>query len=81
MASTATVKLNFGFADDTDRKFELGGFDSDAAVADADTLREKVKAFDPATLDGAFISEGGATCTGILAATIVKLSENEINLN
>ncbi|MBQ7705054.1 MAG: hypothetical protein IJT73_06490 [Selenomonadaceae bacterium] len=80
MASSATVKLRFGFADDTDRPFELGGFDSDAAVVNATTLKTRVKALDPATFAGKFISEGGATCTGITAATISKVTETEINL-
>ena len=46
-----------------------------------ETLRTNVKAFDPAAIAGIYISEAGATCTGITAASVFEVEESEINLN
>ena len=77
--SSAKIKLNFGFADDTERPIEIGPFAPTAgAVTNAKT---NIKAFDPADVAGLYLSDGGASCTGIVGATITKVSETEINLN
>lgn len=79
MASSGKIKIDFGFADETARKIELGPFAVDAAaITDAKT---NIKAFDPADVQGIFLSDGGATCTGVTAATVVTTEETEINLN
>lgn len=75
----ATLNLTFSFADETTRKLELGALTVEAA--DVETIRTKVKAFDPATVAGLYLSDGGATCTGISAANITITNETEINLN
>lgn len=80
MASSAKINLKFGFADDTDRAFELAGFDSDAAVVSPATLKARIKNFDFSAFSDTYISESGATCTGVTAATISKVTETEINL-
>ena len=80
MAQTE-VKLTFNFGDDTTRDLRIGPFDTDAAVVQANTLRTNVKAFDTQAVKNAFVSETGASCTGISGATIFETSETEINLN
>lgn len=78
MANTSTIKMNFGFADDTNRSIELGPFaPTAAAVTNAKT---NIKAFDPNEVQGLYISEGGASCTGITAASVTTINETEINL-
>lgn len=79
MASTAKIKLQFNYTDDSTRDLEISPLDpTSAAILNAKT---NIKAFDTAAVASSFISEGGASCTGIGAATIVKVTENEINLN
>lgn len=75
------IKLTFNYDDETTRDIKLGPFDTDAAVVSANTLRANVKAFNPQAIKGAFLSEAGASCTGIVGATIYEVDEEEINLN
>lgn len=77
MAKTVELKIKNAFADESSRdmKFAINPETS------LETLRTNVKAFDPAAIAGIYISEGGATCTGIAAATVLEVEENEINLN
>lgn len=77
--SKSIIKLTTGFADETTRDLELGPVDSDTAVAD--TIRARVKAFDPDDVKNLYVSDGGASCTGIIAASIITTNEREINLN
>ena len=77
--SKAAVKLTMAFADKTTRDLEISPLD--VSAADASTIKARVKAFNPADIAGIYISDGGATCTGITAASITVTNEREINLN
>ena len=76
--SKAAVKLTMAFADKTTRDLEISPLAPDAA--DASTIKARVKAFNPADVAGLYISDDGATCTGITAASITVTDEREINL-
>ena len=79
MASSAKIKMQMSFADDTTRDIEISPLDpTSAAVTNAKT---NIKALDVADFGGKYISEGGATCTGVAAATVVKVTETDINLH
>lgn len=75
----ATLKLTTAFADETTRDLEIGPLA--VTAAEKETIRTRVKSFDPATVSGIYISDGGANCTGISAASIIVTNETEINLN
>lgn len=79
MAATAEVKIVTAFADDTSRDIKFGPFTA------ADTLpaaiKTRVKAFSPETVRNLYLSEGGATCTGISAASVTEVEVTDINLN
>lgn len=78
MANTAVIKMQMAFADDTNRAIELGPFaPTAAAVTNAKT---NIKAFDPDDVAGLYLSEGGATCTGVAAASLTVTEKTEINL-
>lgn len=77
--SQAFVKLTTDFADETKRDLEFGPLATTAA--DVETIRTRVKNFDPADVQGLYLSDGGATCTGISAASITVIGKREINLN
>ena len=79
MASTGKIKVNFGFGDETARQVEIGPFAVDAAAIT--NAKANIKAFDPATVQGLYLSDGGATCTGVVSATVVTTEDTEINLN
>ena len=79
MAAKATISITTAFADETTRTLEFGPLATTAA--DVETIRTRVKNFDPATINGLYLSDGGATCTGITAAEVVVSNEREINLN
>ena len=82
MATTNKVKLTSMFADETTRNIEFVGFDSDAAVMTASTLKARINNLNTDT--GAFaayyLSDDGASFTGITGATIVIDNETEIAL-
>lgn len=79
MASSAKIKMQMSFADDTTMDVEISPLDpTSTAITNAKT---NIKAFDPASVQGVLISEGGATCTGIAAATVTKVTETDINLH
>lgn len=79
MASTGKIKMVAQFADDTNREIELQPFaPTAAAITNAKT---NIKAFDPQSVKNLYISESGASCTGIVAATVTKITETDINLN
>ncbi len=77
--SKAVIKLTNAFADKTTRDLEIGPLAVSAAGASA--IKARVKAFNPADVAGLYISDGGATCTAITAASIIVTDEREINLN
>lgn len=77
--SQAIIKLTPAFADGTTRDLEIGPLATDTAVAN--TVRQRVKAFNPSDVANVYVSDGGASCTGITAASILVTDETEINLN
>ena len=78
MAKTAELKIKNMFADDSSRDLK---FPLNPTGLNKETIRSNIQAFDPATIANIYISEAGATCTGIAAATLFETEENEINLN
>ena len=83
MAQTAIIKLTSTFADESTRVLELGPFDASATSVTASNLRANVRTFnaDIANIANLYLSDGGASCEGITAASIIVSTENEINLN
>ena len=77
--SKAVVKLTTAFADKTTRDLEFGPLNP--VTATPATIKERVKAFDPADVAGVYVSDGGASCTAITAASLIVTNETEINLN
>lgn len=82
MAAISELKLTFGYADETKRDLKIGPFKpTDAAISGAKT---NVMGFNANTIDDVkdlLLSDGGASCTGIIAAEINTVEETEINLN
>lgn len=80
MATTiGEIKITNSFADDTTRDLKFTGLDpTSAAFTDAKT---RIKAFNPSAIAGVYLSDGGASYTGITAATLTKITENPYNLN
>lgn len=83
MAQTATLKFTSTFADESTREVELGPFDANATVVNPQQVRANVRTFnaDIANIANLYLSDSGASCTGITAASIYVTTENEINLN
>lgn len=77
------VEVTNGFADETTRKLEIGSLETDATVATAMGLRAKVAQVnsDVSVISSLYLSEGGASFTGIKEASITITDEREINLN
>ena len=82
MAKATEMKLTFGFADETKRDLKIGPFKpTDAAISG---LKANVIAFNDsavATVSSLLLSDDGASCTGILAASYTTLEKRDINLN
>lgn len=83
MATNNKIKIVNSFADDTTRDIEFSGFDSDCAVLTPNTLRQRIKDLnsDTSAFDAFYISDSGASCVGITAASIYKVTETDINLH
>lgn len=77
--SKSVIKLTTAFADDSKRDLEIGPLATSAVAAN--TIRARVQAFNPSAIAGLYLSDGGSTCTGITAASIITTNETEINLN
>lgn len=77
--SKATIKLTTAFADETTRDIEFGPLA--VSAAGASSIKARVKAFNPADVAGLYVSDGGATCTAITAASVIITNERDINLN
>lgn len=73
------IKITFGFADSTTRKVELGPYSSktDSAVANA---KSRIKAFNVDEIADIYVSDDGAACTGIVAASYETVTDREIDL-
>lgn len=79
MANTAKFKIVNSFSDDSTRDLEFGPFA--AGAINSETLRTNVKTFDVDAIKNLYLSDEGASFTGITSATIVETNETEINLN
>lgn len=75
------LKIRTAFADEATRDHEFGPFATNSsAIAN---IKTNIAAFNSNIADfGAnYLSDGGATCTGIVKAQIITTDETEINLN
>lgn len=82
MAAVTTLKLTYGFADETKRDVKIEPFDPE--TFNKETVRANIINFntsDTSTIASLFLSDGGASCTGILTATIDTVEKTQINLN
>ena len=79
MASTVKFKIQNQFEDDTTRDLEFGPFAQDAI--NSETLRTNIKNFDVDAIKNYYLSDDGASFTGIAAATITELNERDIPLH
>ena len=79
--TNATIKLKAAFADETTREVTLGPIDANADVIT--NVKTNIATFNSNinNLQGLYLSEGGATCTGISAATLTVETDDPINLN
>ena len=82
MAATSTLNLKFGFADETTRDVKIAPFATNAAAIQG--AKSNVMAFnanDVPDIAGLLLSDDGASCTGIVGASVITVNETEINLN
>ena len=80
--ATTNIKLSFGFTDETTRDLNIGPFATNAAaVTGAKTNIMAFNSNDVNDVAGLILSDDGASCTGIVAASIITTNETEINLN
>lgn len=80
MATEAKIKITFGFADESTRDIDIGPYPgtTDSAIQLAKT---RIKNFNPEPIASLFLSDEGASCTGIVDARVIVTSINEIDLN
>lgn len=77
--TTGEIKITNSFADDTTRDVKFTGLDPNSdAFKNAKT---NIKAFSPAAIATAYLSDGGASYTGITAATLTEITRDPFNLN
>ena len=81
--AAAYIEIESVFADDTTRKFELGPFDTDAAVVQSAQAKANIAAVnsEAAVIGSVYLSNGGASFVSIKGATITYSDIREINLN
>lgn len=79
MSANGTIKITNAFADDTTRQIEFSGIDPESAAFTG--AKARIKAFDPSTIASVYLSDGGASYTGITAATLTEVTERIFNLN
>lgn len=77
--ATGTIKIVNQFADDTTRAIEFTGIDPESSAFTQ--AKSRIKAFDPSSIANIYLSDGGASYTGITAATLVEVTETNFNLN
>lgn len=82
MAVTSDIKLTLGYADETTRNLNIGPYAPNAAALNG--AKANIISFNTNDLDavkGLLLSDGGASCTGIVDAHIITVDETDINLN
>ena len=80
MAAKSELKMELGYTDETTRTVKYGSFDPAATT----TFKAKIKQFNANSVNDIkdlLLSDEGASCTGIVAATITTDNITEINLN
>lgn len=80
--ATSTMKLTFGYEDESKRDISFGPFAQNAAaISGAKANIKSFNANDVSSVADLLLSDDGASCTGIIAASIITVNETEINLN
>lgn len=80
--ATSELKLKFGYADETTRDVKIAPFATNAAaISGAKVNIMNFNANDVPSVAGLLLSDSGASCTGIVGASIITVNETEINLN
>lgn len=80
MAAKSELELTFGYTDESTRKFKVGKFAPSATTG----FKANIKSFNANDVDDIkdkLLSDDGASCTGIVAATIFTEEITDINLN
>ena len=83
MAFKSEINLVFGYADEAKRKFSVGPYPEMNEQA-MDAVKDSVKNFNStglADVANLLLSDGGASCTGIVDAGVSMTSSREINLH
>lgn len=83
MAYKSDINLTFGYGDETSRKFSVGPY-PEMADSDLSVVKAAVKNFNANSLQDVanlILSDGGSSCTGIVAASVTMTNSREINLN
>lgn len=77
----ATIKVRTAFADESHRDIEFGPFAVNAAAVT--NAKTNVKTFNDNISDIAelYLSDDGASCTGIVEAEVIVSTETVYNLN
>ena len=80
MAAKSEIELTTSFADGTNRKITVGPLSPEVATPSA--IRGKIKNFNDNIADIAenYLSDSGASCTGITAASITTTEETKFDL-
>lgn len=76
------IGLTFGYADSSTRKVSLGPYTQTAAAVSG--AKSNIMNFNSTGINNVknlFLSDDGASCTGITAAEILTVTDREINLN
>lgn len=83
MAWTSDINLSFGYSDETKRKLVIGPFSSLDDENKLAEIKAKIKAFNStgvADVANLILSDGGASCTGIVDASVTVANVTEIVL-
>ena len=80
--ASSKIKMTYGYEDGSTREVSLEPFALTAAALT--NAKTNIKAFNSTGIDNVkdvFLSDEGASCTGILTASIITSNRQEINLN
>ena len=83
MAAKSEINLTFGYGDEATRKFSVGPY-PEMANSDLSVVKAAIKNFNAtglADVANLLLSDGGASCTGIVNADVTISESREVNLN
>ena len=83
MAFKSEINLTFGYADEAKRKFSVGPY-PEMANSDLTVIKTAIKNFNATGVQDVadlILSDGGASCTGIVDAGVSMTDSRDINLN